>query len=355
MANQALHTLEKKGKQLLWNLIGICAGKAPNPPPLPLDFDKIKSVLVIRSDRLGDVLLSTPVYETLKSQFPHLHISALVDTAQAGLLADNPNIDRVIAYDPGQPLIVLRQLRDEHFDLSLTLNKSFSATATFFSLSSDAKIRVGYNHKENAWVHNIRVPLESPPRHETENNLELLRALGIQNIKSQPRLYFNPAESKKIADIVQQFLGPSTQPVVLVKSGTRIAKWGWKWEKFKEVIEKLLDSAQVWMINGPGEETELQTAIASMRKKPKLLPLLTAKELAILIQECDVLLCNHTGIMHLASAVDKPVCVIFKHGEIKRWGPLNPKSVVLEERDNDSLSPDKVLNTLLKMLNTTSY
>ncbi|SVE17936.1 uncharacterized protein METZ01_LOCUS470790, partial [marine metagenome] len=101
----------------------------------------------------------------------------------------------------------------------------------------------------------------------------------------------------------------------------------------------------------PGEEAELQTAIANMQRKPQLLPLLSAKELALLMQECDVLLCNHTGIMHLASAVDKPVCVIFKHGEIKRWGPLNSGSVVLEERDDDPLSPDTVLNTLLEMLN----
>jgi len=122
--------------------------------------------------------------------------------------------------------------------------------------------------------------------------------------------------------------------------------------EFQTVIEHLLESnkAQVWLVNGPGEEAELKTAIASMQPPPKLLPLLSAKELALLIQECDVLLCNHTGIMHLASAVDKPVCVIFKHGEIKRWGPMHRNSVVLEERDKDSLSPDTVLNILFKIL-----
>ncbi len=350
MANQVLRTIEKKTKQLIWNLIGICAGKASSPPKLPLDFNEIKSVLVIRPDRLGDVVLSTPVYETLKKAFPHLHISALVDNAQKGLLADNPNIDRVLVYDPKQPLNVFRQLRDEHFDLTLNLNKKFSATATFFSLSSDAKIRVGYNHKENAWAHNVRVPVEGPARHETENNLELLRALGIQKIQSQPRLYFSPDETQRVADIMQQFRASQNQPIVLVKSGTRVAKWGWPWQKFETVIEQLLESAQVWMVNGPGEEAELQTAISNMQKKPQLLPLLSAKELALLMQECDVLLCNHTGIMHLASAVNKPVCVIFKHGEIKRWGPLNSSSVVLEERDDNSLSPDTVFNTLLNML-----
>ena len=350
MANQVLRTIEKKAKYLLWNLIGICFGKAPSPPKLPLDFNDIKSVLVIRPDRLGDVVLSTPVYETLKKAFPHLHITALVDNAQTGLLADNPNIDRVLAYDPRQPLNIFRQLRDNYFDLTLTLNKKFSATATFFSLSSDAKIRVGYNHKENAWAHNIRVPVEGPARHETENNLEVLRTLGIQKIESQPQLYFSQDESKKIADIMQQFRSSQNQPIVLVKSGTRIAKWGWPWEKFKTVIEQLLKTTQVWVVNGPGEEAELKTAIANMQKKPQLLPLLSAKELALLMKECDVLFCNHTGIMHLASAVNKPACVIFKHGEIRRWGPLNSTSVALEERDDDSLSPDTVINTLLNML-----
>ena len=349
MANPVLHSIEKKAKQILWSLVGACAGKAPNPPGLPLDFTGIHTVLVIRPDRLGDVVLSTPVYETLKKAFPHLHISVLVDKGQAGLLTDNPNISRVFAFDGKQPLNAFRQLRDEKFDLTLTLNKKFSATATFFSLCSGAKIRVGYDHPENAWAHNIRVPLEGPPQHETENNLDLLRTLGIDEIQSQPRLYFSPAETQKIADIMRS---AQDKPVVLVKSGTRIAKWGWRWEKFQTVIEHLLESnkAQVWLVNGPGEEAELKTAIASMQPPPKLLPLLSAKELALLIQECDVLLCNHTGIMHLASAVDKPVCVIFKHGEIKRWGPMHRNSVVLEERDKDSLSPDTVLNILFKIL-----
>ena len=354
MANPSLRKLEKKAKQILWNLVGACTGKAPNPPNLPLDFTNINKVLVIRPDRLGDVVLSTPVYETLKKSFPHLNINVLVESAHVGLLTDNPKISRVLSFDPKQPLAIFRQLRDEHFDLTLTLNKKFSATATFFALCSGAKIRVGYDHPENAWAHNVRVPVEGPPQHESDNNLELLRALGIQEIQTQPKLYFNPEETQKVVELLKEFRTSLNQPVVLVKSGTRIAQWGWRWEKFQAVIEHLLESnqAQVWLVNGPGEEAELRTAIANMPNKPKILPLLTAKELALLIQECDVLLCNHTGIMHLASAVDKPVCVIFKHGEIKRWGPLNANSIVLEERYDDSLSLDTVLNTLQEMLST---
>lgn len=356
MPNQTLRNLEKKAKYFLWNLMALFVGKAPSPPALPLDFTRIHEVLVIRPDRLGDLVLSTPVYETLKKTYPHLNITVLAESTQAEILADNPNISHTFAFDPKYPLNTFHQLRDKHFDMTLTLNKKFSATATFLTLCSGAKIRVGYEHRENVWVHNIRVPVKNPHQHETENNLELLRPLGILETRNQPQIYFNPKETKKILAIIQKLRTPRDRPVVLIKSGTRIARWGWRWEKFREVIEKLLKSKQahVWLINGPGEELMLETAIAELQPAPKLLPQLTAKELALLIQECDVLLCNHTGIMHLATAVDKPVCAIFKHGDFKRWGPLNAASVVLEEKDEDSLSPDVVFNTLLEMLNTKS-
>ena len=80
--------------------------------------------------------------------------------------------------------------------------------------------------------------------------------------------------------------------------------------------------------------------------------MLKTKELALLIQQCDLLLCNHTGIMHLATAVEKPACVIFKHGEIQRWGPRHKKSVVLDDRYKDNLTPEIVINTLKEILRT---
>ena len=143
-----------------------------------------------------------------------------------------------------------------------------------------------------------------------------------------------------------------TRPLILVKTGTRIPEWGWQWEKFQIVIEHILrnDIANIWMINGPGEEAELEAHISKMKFKPRLLPLVKVKELALLMQQCDLLFCNHTGIMHLASAVEKPACVIFKHGEIQRWGPIHPTSVVLDDRHQNNLMPETVINTLNEIL-----
>ncbi len=347
-----LRSVEFQIKNSLWKLFGLFAKKDVPLAPLPLDFSKISNVLVVRSDRLGDVVLSTPVYESLKTSFPHLKITAMVNPIQGGILEDNPNLNKIILMRRRRFWRAIRDSRKEKFDLAITLNKKFSATATFFTLCSNAKLMAGYLHPQNPWNYNIRLPIETPPCHEIENNLALLKHMGVPQIISQPKIYFNTRENNKITGIMNS--DKSERPLILVKTGTRIVEWGWPWDKFQTVMEHFLKNkiADIWLINGPGEEEGLKSAISKMDFKPRLLPLVKTKELALFIQQCDLLFCNHTGIMHLASAVEKPACVIFKHGEIQRWGPRHPASVVLDDRHQDNLTPETVINTLEKILNT---
>jgi heptosyltransferase III len=345
-----LRSIEYRIKEIIWNLFRIfLVGNTP-PASVPVDFSKISNVLVVRPDRLGDVVLSTPVYESLKQSFPHLKITAMVNPIQAGILEDNPHLHKIILMRRRRFWRAIRQSRKEKFDIAITLNKKFSATATFFTLCANATINAGYRHSQSSWGYSIQLPVQGPSCHEIENNLALLKHMGVPQIVQQPRVYFNDREKQKITGIINS--NKKIRPLILVKTGTRIPEWGWQWEKFQIVIEHILknDIADIWIINGPGEEAELESHISKMKFKPRLLPLVKVKELALLMQQCDLLFCNHTGIMHLASAVEKPACVIFKHGEIKRWGPRHPTSVVLDDRHQDNLMPETVINTLNEIL-----
>jgi ADP-heptose:LPS heptosyltransferase len=345
-----LRSIEYRIKLIIWILFRFFSGGNAPLATLPVDFSKISNVLVVRPDRLGDVVLSTPVYESLKRSFPHLKITVMVNPIQAGILEDNPHLHKIILMRRRRFWRAIRQSRKEKFDLAITLNKKFSATATIFTLCAGATITAGYRHSQSSWGYNIQLPVEGPPCHEIENNLALLKHMGVPQIIQQPRIYFNDGEKQKVAGIINS--NKNTRPLILVKTGTRIPEWGWQWEKFQIVIEHILknDIADIWLINGPGEEAELESHISKMEFKPQLLPLVKVKELALLMQQCDLLFCNHTGIMHLASAVEKPACVIFKHGEIQRWGPRHPTSVVLDDRHQDTLMPETVINTLKEIL-----
>ena len=170
-----------------------------------------------------------------------------------------------------------------------------------------------------------------------------------------PRLYFNEGEEKKIAAVLNTSRNYPERPLVLIKPGTRISEWGWKVENFRIVAEKLSNSrkAEVLFICAPGEEWLIDQINEGRNLKMDRLPILSVKELALAIKKSDLLFCNHTGIMHLASAVKTPVAVIFKHGETARWGPIHTRHVLLEERNSTILSPEIVIKNIERLLNNT--
>lgn len=345
-------TLKQKAKHALWNIIGLVRSITRTRSVLPINFASVRSVLVLRPDRLGDVVLSTPVYESIKLSFPKIHVTALIDRANTSILTGNPNIDEITELNRKRPLRIFQKLRRHHFDVIFTLNKKFSATASLLALTSRANYRIGYAHKETHWLYDVCVPTGGPPRHEILNNLELLRTAGIHKVAEPPRLYFNETEARNVESVLHETRRFPRRPLVLVKPGTRIAEWGWPMEKFRAVTGRLIESgkAEALFICGPGEEAMIDNLVHGMSQKINRLPVLSIKELALAIRKSDLLLCNHTGIMHLGSAVQTPVVVIFKHGEIARWGPIHTRHAVLEERGNDSLTPETVLENIDRLL-----
>ena len=90
-----------------------------------------KKILVIRIDRIGDVILSTPVLSTLRYSFPNAEIHMLIAEYTRDLLIKNPNIDR---------LLVKEDHLDKDYDLAIVLHPGFYQN--YLSFASCAKIRV---------------------------------------------------------------------------------------------------------------------------------------------------------------------------------------------------------------------
>ena len=105
----------------------------------------------------------------------------MVNPVQREILEDNPKIYKIIRMRRRRFWRVILDCRKEKFDLAITLNKKFSATATFFTLCSNAKVMAGYLHPQNPWKYNIQLPIETFPYHEIENNLEVLGATAIED------------------------------------------------------------------------------------------------------------------------------------------------------------------------------
>ena len=62
--------------------------------------EKIKSITVVKLDHIGDAILATPAIESLRTGFPQAKIRVVVGSWSEDVLANNPNVDEVICYDP---------------------------------------------------------------------------------------------------------------------------------------------------------------------------------------------------------------------------------------------------------------
>jgi ADP-heptose:LPS heptosyltransferase len=345
--------IEHQLKQALWRAVGAVLG-ANGAETALADLSALRSILVIRPDRLGDVVLSTPVYESIKKSCPQARLDVVVSRACAEIVRDNPHIDTILEYDKRKPWELAGRLLRGSYDLAIVLNRQFTATAAVMALLSRARYRLGYRNRQAVWAFNLLAPGKDGIQHEVRNNLDLLRHLGLRHIHEQPAIYFSLEETGKIDRLLKELRRWPQKPLVLVKPGTRVPAWGWSLDKFRQVCDHLAGSgeAEVFVIVGPGEKTQMRALFAGSPDGVTLLPRLTTKELARLIQRSRLLFCNHTGIMHLATAVGTPLAVIFKHGQIARWGAFQIPSVVLEERDGDTLTVNTVCAAIRQLMDS---
>ena len=315
-------------------------------------MNSLNSILVLRPDRLGDVVLSIPVYESIKRSLPQTKLTVLVRKGSADVLRNNPFIDRVLIFNPRLPWKIFRDLKSETFNLAIVLNQMFSATAATLSLLSGAPWRAGYAHPENTGVFNIRVPLTPIDKPEVEHNLDVLRHLSFPIVSTSPTVYPDTEIENRINTLLKRVRKRPGLPLILIKPGARLSKWRWRIDKFKTLCDKvrLQGLGEILLIKGPGEETLIENFLSDMESPPEVLPKLNIGELASVMRKADLLVCNHTGVMHIASAVKTPIAAIFKHGDILRWGPYEVPHVILEERDSDELSPETVFEKMRDLL-----
>lgn len=173
-----------------------------------LSEGKLKSILVIKLDHMGDVLLATPVFENLRMLFPKAHISVMVGSWASSVVEGNPHIDEIILYDStfynrkgrqNADIIVnikkILTLRRRHLEFIIDLRPSpgslFLAVISFPKYRIDRPTVSIKTKLFKVLSNNKEVPLN---KHEVELNLDVLRNFGLKVEKCNPLLKLSASD-----------------------------------------------------------------------------------------------------------------------------------------------------------------
>jgi heptosyltransferase-3 len=293
-----------------------------------------KRFLVIRTDRIGDVVLSTPVPEAIKTHYPGSHVTMMVSPYAAEVVKANPNIDEVILDDAENQnkgvkgfFMLLGEIRRRKFDVAILLKPTPRLAVLLFLARVKHRIGTGFRLYQILFNQKIYMHRKVNLKHESEYNLKMLCPLGITARKIMPQVYLTPADRDFAREIFGEFKITPEDTVVAIHPGSGNSSLNLPAKRFAEVADGLAEKLNVRIVfTGSDQEKKIIDFIQRIMRHPSvnLSGRTTISQLAAVLQSCDVLISNSTGPMHLAAAVGTPVVAVFSPvfsaGPI-RWGP----------------------------------
>lgn len=317
-----------------------------------------RRIVVSRTDRIGDLLLALPVFESLRASFPGARLTALVSSYAREVVERHPCVDEVWALSGGESLAdLVRGFRERVPEAALFLFPR--PRLALAAALAGVPLRVGTAYRWYSFLFNRQVAhhRSDSVRHEADYNLDLLGPLGARRIVRRSRL-LPPREAHRRAEVLlaQAGIGPRGR-LVAVHPGHGGSNLNWPPDRYGAAAARIsrLPGVRVVLTGGPGEgaileKTRRAACSSGFRGSlPCFAGVLRLPELSALYSRCACLLSGSTGVMHLAAAVGCPTVSLF--GRLPsttpvRWGPLGNRSVVLQpaprpgEREDGAWSRD---------------
>ncbi len=305
-----------------------------NNAPLP----NINKILVIRVDGIGDLLNSTPAISLLRENYPAAEITVLAQPLNAPVLMGNPGVDRVLTFArDGEHrglkarLRFYRALRRERFQLVVAMQTGMWPHLVAFL--SGAPYRLGRYQKRfrSTLTHAWHGKYPKGETHEVDRNLELVRLICEGEGRRKLKFHLLPNEvADAKAQLTSYGISADTFLIGIHPGGSSFDK-RWPEKQYAELADRLVQqyNATILLLRGPEEEALTYNIQQAMQFPAIVHAPETIRELGALLSCCNLVVCNDSGPMHLAAALDVPMVAVFGPTDHIAWHPLSENAAIV--------------------------
>jgi heptosyltransferase-1 len=283
------------------------------------------TILIIRTSAMGDIVMSSPLAEGLRKKFPQARICWLAEPQVKDLLADNPNLDRVIVWPKTEWKLLFRRghfiqlgremgrffamLRGERF--SMALDAQGLLRTRLLAWVSGAPERIGFKSREPGWfLMTEMVDKGGNPRQMGSEYLHLLEILGCPSSDLSPHIRL-AAEDRQQARAVLTAAGVTGGYAVCAPFTTRPQKH-WveqNWIDLAKGIRERLGLQVVWL-GGPAD-AEKAAHLAHQGGGISCAGKTSLALSAAIIEGATLVVGVDTGLVHLGTAFRVPTVALF--------------------------------------------
>lgn len=284
-----------------------------------------KNILVVRNDRLGDLVLALPVATALKRRFPEARVTYLVSKNTAALVPLAQDIAEVLT-DPGKGVFELAgMLRTYRFDATVLLHPTLRLAAALWLAGIPVRAGTAYRGYSLLFNRRVKQHRKQNAKHELEYNLDLVyQGLGFEPVAGErylPPVLTAPDELKE--KLAKEY----GRDFTLIHPGCSGSSKPWPLASFAKLADRIMGTGGRVVISLGPQEVDHKARLKNILKTDagwaENLPL---ADLVALISLAKVLVTNNTGPLHVAAAVNTKVVGLYcPTCAIKRWGPYGPR------------------------------
>lgn len=296
-------------------------------------------ILIIQTAFIGDVILATPVVESLNRQFPGSTFDFLLRKGNESLLSGNQLIRKIWVFDKQHNkyrnlIRIIWGIRKEKYDLLINLQRYF--TTGLITVLSGALNTMGFNKNPLSlfYSHSVKHMVSTNPNcgeHEVDRNLFVVSSLLDYHIR-KPSLYPRAEDFHVV---------PSGEYVCIAPASVWFTKQ-FPAEKWISLVSQIPDSIKVCLIGSPADAA-LCESIREASGRSNILVLagkLSFLESAALISKARLTFANDSAPLHMASAMNAPVAAVFCSTVPSfGFGPLSVASWIIETEETLSCRP----------------
>lgn len=301
-----------------------------------------RSILLIQTAFIGDVILATAIVEKLQATHPEDQIDFLVRKGNEGLLQGHPFLHEVLVWDKSKGKILnlfslLRIIRRRRYDAVINVQRFFATG--LLTACSGALITIGFDRNPLSLFFSRRVPHAAEkggaPLHEVDRNQRLLALLSA-GPPARPRLYPTLADYEAIRAY-------QSQPYLCIAPSSVWFTKQYPEEKWVSLIRQVPADWNILLLAGSSEWTlceRIRQASGKPERIHNLAGRLSLLQSAAVQQGAHMNFVNDSAPLHLASAMNAPVTAIFCSTiPAFGYGPLSDDAAIIEHSEGLACRP----------------
>lgn len=289
---------------------------------------EFKNILVLKWGALGDFIAGTVAIRALREHYPDARITLFsnpngIEIAPPGSIVDAA-IDRKAFTAKHGHLGLVRALRAQRFDLAVNLKWS-SEGATLLAHLAAPRVAGGGSH----WLRRLYTfrPPDFPEgkyRHEYHKNRDIVEALGVPPDVPRAYLHTDAEDWAFAADYYARHRLDGKRVLVIAPGASRPGKM-WPAERFAEIGRRFAVEfgGKVLVSWGPKDKAVASEVASGIGTPALMLPRTTVRQVGALVRQADLCICNNSGMLHVAYAMETPIiCLNTTVG----WMPYGSRS-----------------------------